>query len=171
MHDLYTILVNIKDLEKRIGRAPTKDDIRYFAEDITEEHYGILFDYRETDTAGAWEDLYPDNVILGSDNSDRVTEELVKLDQQRKNIIKYNASQIFGKLHTSAITMEHIEAMAKDKHGEVSLHLRYLGEILNGKCTTEVGFWDTTMYSSFVDLERYLPNIEDYALVYFDYHN
>ena len=75
MHYLHKILVFIPYVIESCGEISNKSDlmneIRVYAECETEPYYTMAFDWRETQTAGRWENEYPENVLLAEDNTSR----------------------------------------------------------------------------------------------------
>ena len=68
MHTLHRILVNIEKLE-----TSDKDTIRDFAY-IETHDFIILYLIRESRNAGGWSDEFPENILLGSENLERIIE-------------------------------------------------------------------------------------------------
>ena len=79
MHILHRILVHLPgDVPASEGesRGEYLDRIRFYAETETEDFHEIAFDWRETATAGSWSDEHPENVLLGSENREKLLREL-----------------------------------------------------------------------------------------------
>ena len=82
MHALHCILLKISP-EQPIN------EIRYMAEEETECYYERCYDWRETNTAGRWDALYPENVILAKDDLDKFIKILEEAQDNIKTEIDY----------------------------------------------------------------------------------
>lgn len=79
MHYLHKILVYIPDALADADNCDLDETIsavRAYADSETEPYYGQAFDWRETETAGRWRNVYPENVLLAADDVDYFVEEL-----------------------------------------------------------------------------------------------
>ena len=86
MHVLHKILVykeegfDVTELEQeRI------DEARSLAEYDTEKYFEEVYDWRETETAGAWSDEYPKQVYFASDDIDWFINEIKEAVASRKS--------------------------------------------------------------------------------------
>ena len=84
MHILHKILVYNEDgfdgmLEKeRISTA------RCMAENSTDSYFGDVYDWRETETAGAWSEEYPKQVYFADENLEWFINEIKESVQSQK---------------------------------------------------------------------------------------
>ena len=78
MHYLHRILVYLPDVisEEKMKEKELLETIRLYADAETECFYQRAFDWRETDSAGCWSDMYPQQVYLASSDVDWFMNEL-----------------------------------------------------------------------------------------------
>lgn len=81
MHKLVTVLVDKKD-----GEFHKDDAIETFYERYVGLEGEHIFDWCEAETAGRWENEFPDNVLTGKDVISRL-EEVMKSQKKRENEI------------------------------------------------------------------------------------
>ena len=119
MHYLHKILVYIPDVSKEADsmiRDSLVSAIRSHAESETEGFYKEVFDWRETDTAGRWSDAYPENVLLGSDDSNSLYEAVAECYQTQKSEIDH----LIALLKSSVgVDIEHIASGIWDRNDNV----------------------------------------------------
>lgn len=136
MHFLHKILVYIPDVIIS-DKKELISDIRDYAERETECFHGQVFDWRETATAGRWETIYPENVLLAADNVERFIKELKEcrnIQQENTdiyftkvtNIIGTNLRDITKKLQSdssgmSSIAAYHLYCLSKLLYGSLLL--------------------------------------------------
>lgn len=92
MHTLHKILVNVSEALEGPDAAQgnTALAIRKYAMKETEHFQGDVYCFRKTDSAGHWSSMYPDNVLLGSENPERLISELkMAMELQRDTVIDY----------------------------------------------------------------------------------
>ena len=186
MHSLNTILVKIEKTEqydkmsKEEKEKIDKEDIvcaRETAESETESYIDNVYDWRETSTAGRWKDEYPVNVILGRTEPERLIKELERCLSYRTNKIKQYLSDLKSENNSSDIETisENIiknEDMDNGKWLSDYCFLR-LATLLYGEYTHDSLFFDTTECDSKISkakIEKIKNEIDQYALVFFDYH-
>ena len=180
MHVLHRILVHIPDACNVSGmeREEIIDSVRSQAESRTEEFADIVYDWRETETAGGWSEEYPENVLLGSESQERLIEELEEVRKFQCGEIEANLASFkerAGNSLTAAVNMMQVSSEEQDGR-EVSMaryYLKKLAKLLCGEYNCDSGFYDTESYSARVDngtLEKVRRKPEDWALVCFDYH-
>lgn len=90
MHYLHKILVYIPDALADADNCDLDETIsavRAYADSETEPYYGQAFDWRETETAGRWRNVYPENVLLAADDVDYFVEELENAKRNQCNEI------------------------------------------------------------------------------------
>lgn len=166
MHILHRILVRV------VGNGTREDIIdeaRSRAESLTEDFYEQAFDWRVTDSAGRWEEEYPENVILSRENIERFKSELERCLLAQQKEIEYRLENI---CKTSSDIRELVN-LANTGKSTFVYDLRCLAELLYGEYNCDSGFYNTEEYtakitSSTIDAVKASPN--DWALVMFDYH-
>lgn len=183
MHCLHRILVYIPEVAddvKNTNKAELIDLIRSCAEERTEDYYEQVFDWRETDTAGRWEDMYPENVIFAKDNPEQFIKELTECLSLQKSEIESDFAQLKCTVGTD---LEQIKEglwnrkSYDDKQGKctnmTAYYLRNISKLLYGEYTFDSGFYNSHEYTARLyqsDIEEISKNPNDWALVMFDYH-
>lgn len=182
MHYLHKILVYIPDVndDKETDKTELMDDIRSYAEDKTECFYEQAYDWRETDTAGRWEDEYPQNVIFASDDIDFFIDELTECTKSQKCMIDSDYGHIrntvgsdLGKIIDSIWN----RASKYEGNRDSSLteyRLMCVSRLLYGDYYSGSMFYNTHDYTARLyntDIDEIRENPENWALVMFDYHN
>lgn len=179
MHALHKILVYLPDC---FGNVPSdemtdKDRIRRYAEDITECYLDHIFDWRETDTAGRWSDVYPDNILICSKNRDTFTRLLNRVMEDQQKVIEDGFLFLCKDIpDADKISLKELVDKLQDNTSLVGYPAHYLEEIasvLSGRYTFDSMFFNTHNYSSRLTPElKYaiLDNPDKWALVLMDYH-
>ncbi len=183
MHCLHKILVYIPDVEKECGktdRTELMDEIRSHAEDRTESYYEQAYDWRETDTAGRWEDVYPNNVILASDDSDRFVKELEECLLSQKREIDEGYAQIKNTVGTDLTEIINgiwnMRDYSDKQDGFTNMtayYLHHISDLLYGDYNHDSMFYNAHEYTGRIyqsDIEEVKKTPENWALVMFDYH-
>lgn len=172
MHALHKILVRINGHTPIIAtdREELINEIRHRAVSMTDEDYGKAFDWRETDTAGRWSEVYPVNVILSRDNIDIFVEKLKDCLESQISEMRYHLDNIC-KVSSDIKTLFDIECSSP---GSVpSWDLRCLSELMYGIYNFDSGFYNTEEYTAKITestIEAVKSSPDDWALVMFDYH-
>lgn len=166
MHALHRILVRISD---NWDNEVSAKEVRDFAVQRTEEFFNIVYDWRETDTAGRWSVHYPNNVIFSCDDIDRFIDEL-------KTAAEYQAEEknrCLG-LVKKEMGTEIIDEIVFGKQTHMSAYyLNQLGKIVYGEYYFDSMFYNTAEYNSIVNeklIEEVKEHPDDWAMVFFDYH-
>lgn len=174
MHYLHRILVTVNQDENREDKI---DSARLTAESETEEFYGVVWDWRETETAGRWADEYPINVILASDNVDRFVDEMIDCRNSQIEFIKRMMCMAKETISLDIGNMDDAEVIEEsyNKPYNVGFYgLKSALEILTGTYTSNSCFYDTENGDSKITpelIEQVRSSPKRYALVMFDYHN
>lgn len=178
MHALHKILV-------KVSQDTTVEEARAEAESATQEFgSGIefaanaypVYDWRETDTAGRWEDEYPTNVIFSRDDLDKFIGELRDCMDAQRSAIDHNL-KILKRYNSDGVRLKSdIDKIVNDayEYGVGSMALLALAELVDGRYTFDSGFFDTTFYTAKINektIERVEKAPNEWALVMFDYHN
>lgn len=183
MHYLHKILVYIPDVDKeykKSNRAELIDEIRSHAEDRTESYYEQAYDWRETDTAGRWEDIYPNNVILASDDVDGFVKELEECLLSQKREIDDGYAQIKNTVGTDLThiidgiwNMKHYSDQSGGFSSMTAYYLHHIADLLHGDYNYDSMFYNTHDYTGRIypiDIDDVKKSPEEWALVMFDYH-
>lgn len=169
MHYLHKVLVYIPDVDYE-GKV-SDDEIRKFAEEDTENYHGKAFDWRETDSAGRWSDMYPGNVIRAADDVDRFLKEIESARSNQKDTIKMYLNTLGEDFREIKIK----ELYEKDDPGEMNLFgLLFIVRILTGEYTCDSFFYDTSQGTAKIcdhTIENIKAHPENWAMCFFDYHN
>lgn len=174
MHCLHKILVHVPDyVENDESLDEQKEEIRAAAEFGTEDFFEDVFDWRETDSAGRWQEEYPKQVYLASDDTDWFIKELLAVKSMQEGDIESCITQL---RKTSGLDLEAIRKKI-DEQGCGSMtayYLLHLSKLLYGKYDFESGFYnlrDGTAKVSEEIIEEIKSKPKDWALVMFDYHD
>ena len=182
MHCLHKILVYIPDAvtdEKVFDRESLLGAIRCHAENETACFYEDAFDWRETETAGRWEDEYPVNVLLARDDTERFIDEMKKALGARDGEIQHCLNQLKSTVGTDLEKITEGLRMGKDREQKdgfdhlTGYYLRNLSAHLYGEYRCDSYFYDTHEYTANLrpeDLEQVREEPQKWALVLFDYH-
>jgi len=168
MHTLHRILVNTENL-----KTQDKNTTRDFADTETQDFYGTVFDWRETDNAGIWSNEFPDNVLLGSENLELIIQQIERCQELQKEEINHYLKLVKEKLGDSLTT---ITEVASNKSEEISHQLyllKKLASLLYGEYTFDSYFYDLDARTSKITsdtIDKIKQSPENWALVLFDYH-
>lgn len=185
MHYLHRILVyipNVTDMTlKTTDRNEFVAKIRSYAEQQTESYYLQAFDWRETDSAGRWDNDYPINVILAEDNVGRFINELTEVIELRKDKIEGCLDQLKNSVGTDLEKIVPVLLSRKsfdDHYGGADCMTPYylycIAAHLHGEYRCDSYFFNTQEGSAdlFPDtIETIRKKPQNWALVMFDYHN
>lgn len=188
MHHLHTILVpvenspeNYQTMSETEKNKIDKDDIisaREYAETETEHYYDTAYDWRETITAGRWSDEYSPNVILGRTSPERFRKELNRNKECLRDYIKELVDDITKKTDSDLdIIVQHIqtnkEKEPQERDSSVEYNFILLARYLYGEYFYNSPFYDAEYNTAELPDKRIKEieaNINNYALVFFDYH-
>ena len=167
MHALHRILVYLPDLVT--GEEKTAKDVRDFAVDQTNSYGDKAFDWRETESAGRWSSVYPDNVIFGRDSGLKIIKELVDtregVDKDIQRYIKY--------LYEETSTYNIADMISSNMSPKGRYYLRMLGLLNYGEYVFNSMFYNTRDYDSLITdklIDEVKEHPEDWAVVLFDCH-
>lgn len=169
MHALHKILVRVDD--KDADRKEIIATARAEAQELTEEFYDRAFDWRETDTAGRWDDMYPENVLLSKDGIDEFVRELEAVRNYQHDQITMCVQQI-NKVSTDLKTIVENNIDVVQNHG-ILFEIKLLAELLSGDYVFDSGFFDSDWYSAKLTdgtIDKVKKDPDGWALVLFDYH-
>ena len=184
MHYLHKILVYIPDAVSDSDSHDRNDmtvKIRDHAESETESFYEDVYDWRETSTAGRWQNSYPQNVIYAADDVEFFIRELKSCVNDQKVVVEQLMRDLKKDIGTDLedITKK-IWAMKKGygedigKFNVIPYMFYKLASLLYGKYRCDSYFYNTHDYTSRLydsDIEAVKENPEDWAIVLFDNHN
>lgn len=172
MHILHKVLVRINGYSPIVAgsREDLIDAVRRRAESATDEYFQHAFDWRETDTAGRWEDAYPANVILSKDNILMFTSEL-------EECLEYQQKEMQRHLDNICMVSSDIKALFDMyRHSPTNTpnwDLRCLSELMSGVYNYDSGFYNVEECTARITkhtIEEVISSPGDWALVMFDYH-
>ncbi len=175
MHSLHKILVHVPDcVDLSAPWDEKKEEIRSYAETATEEYYEQAFDWRETDCAGRWEDEYPEQVYLASENIDWFLKELSEVRQGQEGEMNYRLEQL---KESDGLSIRELCDKLNDKSETYSsleaYNLLQLSKLTYGEYDFDSGFYDSHNCTAKIfngTIENIKSNPENWALVMFDYH-
>ena len=169
MHALHCILL-------KISPGQPINEIRYIAEEETECYYGRCYDWRETKTAGRWDTLYPENVILAKDDLDKFIKILEETQDNIKAEIGYYLKILIG--NDADLKLSELPDKLSIKNNNMSVkmkryNLRKLAQLLDYQYCFESRFYNVEEYDSYISESTFNDiknNPENWAIVMFDYH-
>lgn len=182
MHYLHKILVHIPDTcANKNDRESLIDAIRSYAESVTDSFYEQAFDWRETVTAGRWDDEYPENVLLASEDPERFVQEMEDVIAQQKQEIDYLLAQLREKVGTDLYSITDglwkrrsvFTGEADPSEALAPYNLHCLADFLYGEYRCDSCFYNTRSYTARLyaaDIDAVKETPDDWALVMFDYH-
>lgn len=173
MHALHKILVHLdKSLAKDvIDRQEIIDRARIEAEYSTESYGDDVYDWRETDTAGRWSEAFPENVLLASENVEKVIKELLATKICQEDTMK----DCLGHIVELSPDLYGLFEKYKEQEmpGLLSYYIRLFAQLMCGDYNFDSGFLDTDTYSSKITretIEKVRKAPDEWAMVMFDYH-
>ena len=183
MHYLHKILVHLpRDL---IEFGFTREELMSYAsssaDTVIENYDKTVYERDYLFTAGRWEDIYPQEAYLASDDLEWFLKELEEvLDLQKEHIDRYlrNLTDAFGTDLTVIVEKlwkksgEHREKDGVDADLS-AIHFSLLAQLLHGDYFCESHFYNekrrtSRLYPS--DIELIKQNPEEWALVMRDYY-
>ena len=90
MHKLQRVLVRLSNVvpdPESCTREELIKSARSYAKAMTDDYEGVVFDWRETETAGRWAYEYPCNVIFAKDDTENFISILGKCNAERQSFI------------------------------------------------------------------------------------
>ena len=182
MHALHKILVYVPEVPMDIAcsQADMVLNIRDYAANMTEGYQGYVFDWRETDTAGRWSQIFPENVLLGSEGTSMIERELLEAAEAQKNELEESIQSLAawqnGNVPQMAHNLWNIRAdSTPDNLSEYLAPYMFLkiGKLVYGEYTFDSCFYDTCANTARITeqtLEKVNAAPSEWALVLFDYH-
>ncbi|ACM61483.1 hypothetical protein B0S90_2758 [Caldicellulosiruptor bescii] len=186
MHYVHFILVNVPELKEELELNDfdnIKEEIRNYAEEQTSVYSDIVYDWRETETAGRWADEFPENVVLGSEQPEKVREILDRIRRNQQEEIENYVSTLkeHGWIDSSGnftvSVSKLIEEAQKGLSSNNHLFLYCLSKLmayLSGEYLSNSFFFSTYHGTAYLDdtvYEEVYKKPEQFAFVIFDYHN
>lgn len=177
MHYLHRILVRINYpiCDEQLDRTELIEEVRYYAERQTEGFEDTVFDWRETEDAGSWKEMYPQQVYFAQDDLDWFLNELEKVrkyqDSEIGRLITSLATQDIGDL--KAIANRVLSAERISDISDICYTFYLLACFLRGKYTADSMFFNTVTSRARLfkqDIQEIKNNPSNWALVFFDYH-
>lgn len=168
MQTLHRILVNTENL-----KTQDKNTIRDFADLETQDFYGTVFDWRETDNADIWSNEFPDNVLLGSESLKPIIQQIARCQELQKEEINHCLKLVKEKLGDSLTTITEVASNKSKKISHQLYLLKKLSSLLYGEYTFDSYFYDLDARTSKITsdtIEKIKHSPEKWALVLFDYH-
>lgn len=178
MHYLHKILVYIPDAMRPYRNDETydlKSAIRIYAEESVGDAYCSESEYRETETAGKWQDDYPENILFAKDDQDRFVRELMEV-----KVYQYQALSCLEKYGSTdlAVIIPKVEAMDDPNSSKNSLcflipeQIKSIAALLSGSYTCASCFYNTHTNCGRIyqeDISSAANHPENWALALFDY--
>lgn len=179
MHILHRILVHIPDAVGNSyyvcdeqNRESVKECVRQYAVENTSRFGdGLVFDWRDEYSAGA---KYPEQVYFANDNVKWFLDELEAIQKYHQQEILRSLSQLNEEAGTTDLSVICEKIQSEDLSHFNAYTVRYIAQLLWGDYTFESSFYNLDNYSSRVDFRlmgEVKANPENWALVFFDYHN
>lgn len=178
MHYLHKILVPIDDAidDERPDRTELIEEVRRYAEEQTERYADAVYDWRETQDAGRWKEIYPRQVYFAGDDLEWFLKEL-------EEVRIYQDSEIMRlRAHLKTLGVNDIETitdkeLAAEKRSDTAAICRVFYELacfLNGQYSVDSMFINLSTRSARLhkeDIREIKDNPGNWALVFFDYHD
>lgn len=183
MHKLQRVLVRLSDVfltpESRT-REQLVEGARSYAKEMTEYYRGLVFDWRETETAGRWADEYPCNVIFAQDDTENFIATLKDCNEYRRAVINAHLINLKYDVGTDLETIVAGSLAAENKKNGFDNYLRApnslygLAEMLYDRYNADAEIFNTAEPNITYVSEALLNEIEEkptnFALVLFDMH-
>lgn len=185
MHYLHRILVYIPDVTdintKTTDRNEFMEKIRYYAEQQTEPYYLQAFDWRDTDSAGRWDNEYPVNVIFAEDDVGQFVQELEETMQMQHDNIQDCLTRLgdsvgtdLEKIVDGLLSRKAFDDYSGGMNCMTPYYLYCIAAHLHGEYRYDSYFFNTSGGCSNLfpeDIEAIKEKPQNWALVMFDYHN
>lgn len=179
MHTLVNYLVRIPDAAEQTvfnetDRCDAVSALRLYVEDQTECYRDDIFDWRETITAGGWQDEYPENVLFAADDPEAFVARLAEIQNRQREAIDGYLHQIAEICGTT--DLEKIVCQRLGTYGDLTTSwlLCQLADELNGRFTSKSEFYNCESGTSIITdktLDAIRQNPEEWAVVLFDQHS
>lgn len=179
MHSLHRILVSVKQFGET-ERDDMISAVRSHAESVTESFYETAYDWRETDSAGRWSEIYPENVMLGSEYPERIVNEVITCKALQKSelemclwILKGLANCTLNELTQRLWRSDEEESVPSEADFIAPFLIKNIGKILDGDYFFDSYFYDTYHYTAHITkstIDAIKQNPQDWAIAFFDYH-
>ncbi len=181
MHVLNKVLVYKE--EGFDFNAPEKeriDEARSIAENDTEDYCGPVYDWRETENAGRWSDIYPKQVYFASDNMDWFLAEITDAIKSQRQELDTYMKELKEKMGTDLekiipILMGDVELPTDSKYanGFLSFALWKVARLAYGEYNCDSYIYNTADHTARIwpeDIEQIKQEPNKWAMVMFDYH-
>lgn len=175
MHQIHRILIKfVNNEENLLNRADLICKARWQADEYTSSFQNIVYDWRETDTAGRFSTDYPENVLLGKEKKEKIICELQKCRELQCGELHHSLHEIKEVTTDLTVLVEKIWSCDTfENSGLYSLHLSKIAKILNGEYSTDSYFYDTELCTAKITTDTFdllEKEPEKWALVLFDCH-
>ena len=111
MHTLHAILVDLRNV---LTKNPDDDRIRAYAEEMTEGYCEEVFDWRETETAGRWSEIYENNVLRGTEQKKEIIEAIENAKLMQDEHLEYCMKTLYEIAGTTDLN-ELLKSTEKEK--------------------------------------------------------
>ena len=176
MHALHKILVRIDGdgIHETDGmsREEIMDNARDSAASATED-FTQVYDWRETETAGRWENAYPRNVIFSADDIDSFINEIMDCKKEQDAEIEVCAKRIRESIGCMDLNQIIDRNMDEVRNHSLLFELKLIAELLAGDYVFDSMFFDADFYTAKITkgtIDKVRKNPDDWALVMFDCH-
>lgn len=190
MHKLQRVLVRLSDVfltPESKTREQLEEGVRSYAKAMTDDYEGVVFDWRETETAGRWADEYPYrwaespcNVIFAQDDTENFIATLKNCNEYRRGVInahlinlKYDVGTDLETIVAGALAAEN-EEKGYGAYLKAPGTLYRLAEMLSDRYNDDAEIFNTAESNITYVSEALLNEIEErptnFALVLFDMH-
>lgn len=183
MHKLQRVLVRLSDVfltPESKTREQLEEGVRSYAKAMTDDYRGVVFDWRETVTAGRWADEYPCNVIFAKDDTENFISILGKCNAERQSFINGYLTELKETVGADLETIVAGALAAENKEKGYGAYLKApgtlyrLAEMLSDRYNDDAEIFNTAEPNITYVSEALLNEIEErptnFALVLFDMH-
>lgn len=178
MHALHRILVNLEKIDitqeyLQNNREGAIDCIKDYADSETQDFYGTVFDWRETTHAGGWSGEFPENVLLGSEKSELLLQQIQLCQELQKEEINSNLKFIEEDAGSTLADIVYFVSKEPIKSLGSLCSLKIIANLLSGNYCFDSYFYNIDDGTSRINdntFEKVKQSPEKWALVLFDYH-
>ena len=181
MHILHKILVYKEEgFDFLVSEKERISEARSIATSETEDYYGSVYDWRETDTAGRWTEEYPKQAYFAKDDIDWFVKEINEAIASQKCELNSYLTELKEKVGTDIEKMVSVFMgdtqlceVANVNYSFLPFALWKIARITYGEYNCDSYIFNTNGHTARIypeDIEQIKQEPEKWALVMFDYH-
>ena len=181
MHILHKILVYNEDGFDSMAENERISSARSMAENSTDSYFGDAYDWRETETAGAWSEEYPKQLYFADENLEWFINEIKEsIQSQKAEIASYmeeiksaNAADFETLINGLIDDNLQPEAVSSRFNSNIAFALLKVSRLVYGDYDCDSCIYNTVSSTARIyneDIEAIKQEPNKWALVMFDYH-